>query len=366
LGLVKCANCGQFERRNAWICAKCQANLPGGIVFVTGISGSGVGEYVQNIAREAERHGHSVQQHGVGDLMRQFAQEDDPDVRWDRILDADDKSLRHLRARAFDRVARALTESPDSLHLVSLHLSFRWRAYLTKGLEPHILNEFQPYVRCFVNIIEDLAKIHERLRATSWGDRKILELLVWRDEELFLTDMFANTCGRVSSFAVARGEPHSEVERLIWHPDIKKVYLSFPITAILEDKAAQQEITAIRDRIREFLIVFDPYACRDYDMTYQREEMAALRREVGEATTERDYRFIDQADAVVVYYPKKVPSKGVDAEMNHARRTGKPIFLYSPEHPGGGPFAVPERYFQSNPDEFVRLLRRETSDQIGV
>ncbi len=87
--------------------------------------------------------------------------------------------------------------------------------------------------------------------------------------------------------------------------------------------------------------------------------MKAVRKQVGDITESRDYRFIDQAEAVVVYYPKKVPSKGVDAEMNHARRTGKDVYLYSPEDPGGGPFAVEPKYFRSDQDKFVQLLRQE-------
>ncbi len=181
---------------------------------------------------------------------------------------------------------------------------------------------------------------------------------MWRDEELLLTDMFADI-GRVRSFAVAKGEPATEIEKLIWHPAIKRVYLSFPITGILQDEAAQQEIKKFRDRIREFLCIFDPYACKDYDETYRREEMKALREEVGETTVDRDFRFIDQAEALVAYFPRKVASKGVDAEMRHAVETGKPIFLYSPEDLGGGPFAPPTSHYRDKPEEFVRLLKEE-------
>jgi adenylate kinase len=358
---MQCGNCKYFERRNAWKCRQCGRVLDDGVVFVTGISGSGVEEYMREVITEATgpKHGHVVALHDVGALMKEFAKDDDPDVLWDRILDADEKLLRQLRARALQRLAYDIKSRPDALHLVDLHLSFRWYAYLTLGFQPHILEEFKPQVRSFINIVEDLPKVQERLGHTSWGKREILELLVWRDEELFLTDLFADVCGRVDRFAVARGEPASLVERLIWHPELRRVYLSFPITNIQADPEARGEIQRFRDGIREFLIVFDPYACRDYDETYERSEMKALRKQVGEATVDRDYRFIDQADAVVVYFPKKVASKGVDAEMNHARRSGKQIFLYSPEDPGGGPFAVPPHHFRTDPDEFIQMLREE-------
>lgn len=328
---------------------------------MTGISGSGAGHYLREVATEAASpgHEHEVRVHDVGEVMQRAAEENDPNIRWDRILDADPKMLRFLRALAFERVTSAVLDEPNALHLVDLHLSFRWKACLTNGLEPHMLKAFVPYVRCFINLIEDLPRVRERLASMAWGERQLLELLVWRDEELYLTDLFAGVCDRVDSYAVATGEPPSHVERLLWHPEMRKVYLSFPITAIQDDDEAKAAITSIRDDLRAFLVVFDPYACRDYDETYHLPEMQQLRREVGEATVDRDFRFIDQAEAVVVFFPKKVPSKGVDAEMNHARRTGKPIYVCSPEDLGGGPFAVPPSHFRDSRVGFVELLRNE-------
>jgi adenylate kinase len=351
----------QFDRRNLWECPHCKAAIEGGIVFVTGISGSAVERCLGDVVGEARKHNHKVQLHDIGHMMRKFAEDDDPDVRWEKILDQDERVLRYLRSQAFLKLTHEIESKRDTLHLVDLHLSFRWKAYLMKGFEPHVLDEFKPLVRCFVNVICDLVKVQEQLKRTSWGERQILELLIWRDEELFLTDLFSDACGRVSSLAIAEAEPPGELEKVIWHPGVRRVYLSFPITHIREDAAARQEIEAFRDKLRDFLVVFDPRASTDYDETYARQEMAALKKQVGEATEERDYRFINQAEAVVVYYPRKVPSKGVDAEMNHARRTGKPMFLYCPEDPGGGPFAVPPTHSRTSPDELIDLLKKELS-----
>lgn len=356
---MRCPHCQRDEPRNLWVCPACRNRVEGGVVFVTGISGSGAGEKIREVATVAESHEHSVEIHDVGSIMHDFARLDDPGVNWGRILDASPKVLRLLRALAFQDIQHAIVSRPETLHIIDLHLTFRWKAYLTKGFEPYLIRAFAPYVRCFINVIEDLPKIQERLESTSWGKREILELLIWRDEELLLTDIFASICGRVDSLAVAKGEPSTLIERLVWHPEYKRVYLSFPITGILNDDAARQEIEDFRDKIREFLVVFDPYACRDYDETYRREEMGALRKEVGEATVDRDFRFIDQADAVVVYYPRKVPSKGVDSEMRHALDTGKPIYLYSPEDLGGGPFQPPADHVRKDPAGFIKLLREK-------
>lgn len=356
---MQCSNCHQFERLNTWTCPNCNSAMSGGIVFVTGITGSQVGQYLERVVAEARKHQHEVRLHDIGEDMHNYAREDQPDVKWDRILDADEKLRGQLRLRAFDNLASDMNANREALHLVDLHLCFRWKAYLTKGLGAYHLKYFEPFVRCFVNIVEDISKVQDRLRKTSWRKRKVLELLLWRDEELFLTDVFADVCHRVKSYALAAAEPPSQLEQLIWHPERKKVYLSFPMRSIERDRRAQAEIKSFRDQVREFLVVFDPDASKDYTEAGRRREMRAVREKVGDTTEERDYRFIDQADAVVVYFPRKVPSKGVDAEMNYASRTGKPIYLYCPEDVGSGPFVVPPARSSRNGEDFVRLLRSE-------
>jgi adenylate kinase len=362
---MKCVTCGRFERRNTWTCRACGSAMKGGVVFVTGISGTGTDTYLRRVLEEAKASGHDHEAyiHDIGRVMQRFAEDDDPDVNWDRILDADKRMLRSLRARAFQELVYAIRSQPEALHIVDLHLSFRWFSYLTRGFDPHILSEFVPYTRSFINLIEDLAHVQERLEKSAWGDRNVLELLIWRDEELFLTTLFADIFGRVDCYSVLVGEPPSTLEKLIWHPEQKKVYLSFPITNILHDPVALAEVESFRDHIREFLIVFDPYASHDYDEAILQPAMSEIIKEVGEVVVDKDYRFIDQADAIVVYYPKLVPSKGVDAEMNYARRTGKPIYLYCPEELRGGPFVVPPTHFRSNATDFINLLRSALTDQ---
>lgn len=363
---MKCENksCGAFLSENFFNCPKCGAPLKGGIVFVTGISGSGTREYLDKVLKEAAEHGHLPVRHDIGHIMRRRAEKWQLDVDWDYILDIAPSALRALRGSAFEEVALQHELRPDELHLVDLHLSFRWRAYLTKGYKPRLLEEFKDHARLFINVIEDVAKIRERLSKTAWANKKIQELLllVWRDEELLLTDLFADMCGLERSYAVAAGEPPSLVEKLIWHPELTKVYLSFPITSLEDDPEAKAEIKQFRDRIRDFLVVFDPHACKDYDETYKKTEMRALREEIGDITEERDYRFINQADAVVVYFPKVVPSTGVHAEMVHAKHAGKPIFMCSPENGRyPGPFSVVPSHFRPNQRDFIELLKSELS-----
>lgn len=356
-----CPHCEEKLSHNVWKCTKCETAIGGGIVFVTSISGSGTDEILKLVVRIAKKQNHKVLLHDVGELMYKYAKRHDREVSWERILEASPRVLRLYRVLAFEEISNSVDSNPDILHIIDLHLCFRWKTCLMKGFEPYILRSFIPFVRCFINIIEDLSKIQSRLADTSWGKRDFHELLIWRDEELFLTDIFADICERVDSYVIASAEPPSEIFRIIWHPEVTKVYLSFPITGILEDKEAKKEIESFRDQIREFVVVFDPYASKDYDETYQYEESKAIRKAVGETTVVRDYRFIDQAEAIVVYYPLKVPSRGVDSEMRHAIEIGKPIYLYCPEDLGSGPFLPLADYICNDPDKFIDRLREKLS-----
>ena len=278
-----CPNCHNNEPRNLWICPSCGKRIEGGVVFVTGISGSATHEVIKGVVEQAQLHDHAVKVHDIGQIMYEYAREDDPNVQWDWILNADERYRKMLRNCAFEAVANDLNANPTVLHFIDTHLSFRWHVYLTRGIEPHVLSRFAPFTRCFISVVEDITKVRERLAKTSWGDRETLELLIWREEEIFMADLLKEVCGRVTNYVIAAAEPPSEIEKIVWHPTVKKVYLSFPITGILEDEGAQKEIEAFRDQLRGFSVVFYPYASKDYDETYQREEMKQIRKEIGVA-----------------------------------------------------------------------------------
>jgi len=356
---MQCPHCNKMHSHNVWRCENCNREMTGGIVFVTGISGSGAAENVSNLHDYVNTCGcnHEMAIHDVGAIMRHFAERELRRVVWDRILDMDEDALAFLRALAFQAIQIEVQASPDKIHFVRSHLTFRWRAFMTRGIAPHLVEVFRPYIRCFINIQEDLKLVQESLKTTRWGERKLSELLVWRDEEVFLTSFLADICDQVDCFVVANREPANTIERLVWHPEVKKVYLSFPITNIRNSDNARHEIESFRDEIRKFLVVFDPYVSRDYEDTYIIKEMNELRGAIGDVTMDHDYRLIDQSDAIVVYFPLKVDSKGVDAEMNYAQQNGKPIFRYCPEELEGGPFQVPADHQTRDRNQYIRRLK---------
>lgn len=205
--------------------------------------------------------------------------------------------------------------------------------------------------------MDGVNEVHSRLEKTDWADRKRLEVAVSRDEEVFFTGLLADVFKR-PHYIVGRQEPADNMAQLVLAPWRPRIYLSFPITALKDDsegKSSQERIRFVRDSLRQWAVVFDPLAIRDYDLTYQVPEMKEIAQELGEQTEQRDFRFIDQSGIVVAFFPKPVPSKGVDAELRHAHTTGKMIYLCYPGA-SGGPFSVRPDYHAASEDQLIDLV----------
>jgi adenylate kinase len=196
------------------------------------------------------------------------------------------------------------------------------------------------------------------LQKNHWKNRNSLaELLAWRDEEAFVTKTFAKI-QKKPHFLVARDEPPQTLYNLIFKPEMKKVYLSYPISAAESRK--MKKVQEVRDELRKNLVVFDPMSIKDVDWltvalsrkksgnkaysipftdngNLQKEVKVDLNEleEVSvclkDQTIARDYELISQSDYVAVYYYNpNLPSPGVEREIRFAKDSGKPVILYLP------------------------------------
>jgi len=354
---VSCMNprCGEYNSPYASACAGCRSSLTGGIIFSASQSGTAQREYLEKVKDRISGSSKQCHMHDVARIMEDFARDFDPNINWDKVLDRPEEELRFRRAQAFGEIKQKIKNHPEDIHIIACHLTFRWRAYLTRGFDPHLMSGIHQNLRLFATIIDGINDVHERLAATDWGDRKRLELALGRDEEIFVTGLLADIYRR-PHYIVARQEPPENLSELVLNPWRPKAYLSFPITALKNDAEATAKIQKVRDTIRQWLVVFDPYAIKDYDLTYQVPEMENITKELGEQTEQRDFRFIDQSEILIAFFPKDVSSIGVEAELRHAKTTGKIIYLcYPGKHKG--PFSVPPDYFASSEKELIELIR---------
>ena len=347
-------------------------------ILVTGISGSGRTEYIKKFKDYCKRKGVKVQILDVGDMMFEAAEKLEMPVSPEKILDLPPTTLKTLRATVFERLL-SMSESLENA-VVSSHACFRWKKYLTPGFDFYYLERLNPDL--YITIIDSVQDIRARLDKTEqWaGKLSLKEILVWREEEVFTTEMLANI-RRKPFYTVARRQPSETLYKLVFKPEMKKVYLSFPITYLSSQPEKMAEIRSFRDKLRKYFVVFDPLTIKDMELkkylseaeksgkedfvmetdagkaVFKASEVQDVLADLSDQTVIRDYKLIDQSDYVIVYYPTKLVSPGVLSEMHYGYTNNKKVYAVFPfetspffEHYTTKIYKSQDEFFESIPD----------------
>lgn len=322
-------------------------------VVCTGMSGTDRLRYVRLVAELAKGRGQQLAVYDVKEIMFRIAADRGQPVEEETILDASTSTLEALRAAALEHILRLAEETPN--YILATHALFRWRHALIPGFDVHYLNTVRPDL--YVTITDTITEIKRRLdQQPRWRRSTFQELLTWRDEETFVTEMMASF-QRKPHALVARDQPPETLYRLIFSPETPKVYRSYPISHILDQPDLMAQADDLGRRLEEHFIVFDPMAIKDLQamdrglhdggsdglaalssaaaspelrgipqeqarQLFTPEEIAHL----DDQTVWRDYELIAQSDMVVVYYPTTVLSAGVISEMIYATTNGKRVY----------------------------------------
>ncbi len=184
--------------------------------------------------------------------------------------------------------------------------------------------------------------------------------MVWREEEMLATEIIANiTRGFGHFFVLARGR-HDEtiptLDDLLFQPAKRKVYLSFPMTHVMDQPATLEKIAAFQKEMARHFICFNPgdvdemllhiSAVRALEagestieatgphgpITLKTSEVAQISSDILGQTYARDFKMIDQSDMIVSLIPelpngKPAISSGVERELHHAFEAGKEVFV---------------------------------------
>ncbi len=298
-------------------------------VVCTGMSGTGRLDYVREVAALARRYGHDVAVFDVKEIMFRIAADRGQLVEEETILDTAASTLEALRAAALEQVLRLAETTPH--FILATHALFRWRNALIPGFDVHYLNQVQPDL--YVTISDTITAIKGRLdRQARWRYYSYHDLLTWRDEETFVTEMMASF-QRQPHYLIARDQPPDTLYRLMFRPEVPTVYRSYPITHIVDQPDLQAECEALGVHLDERFVAFDPMAIKDpqtpqpaADAPTEATFTPAEAQYMADQTVARDYKLIKQSDFVVVYYPTTVLSAGVISEMIYAVANGKQVF----------------------------------------
>ncbi|MCC7372152.1 MAG: hypothetical protein IT306_27300 [Chloroflexi bacterium] len=318
-------------------------------VICTGISGTERVGYLDEVRALAAAAGRDLQIFDVRDTMFQVAADVGEPVEEETILDMFPHALVLLRAAALEKIS-SLCEQAGQFQdwIINTHAVFRWKNTLISGFDPYYLQRLKPDL--YITVTAGVQTVRERLRKhPRWEDTTLSELLMWREEEQWATEEMARIHHK-PQYLLGRALPPRALYRLMFEPDTRSAYLSYPMQHAEGDRAA---LAHFKQRLEERLLIFDPADVNDFEVerpadaqrpAIRSDGTAELRRAVEAVPAEsdtfserelrhvadqiifRDYKLIAQSDFVVVFYDALVPSPGVISEMNYALQTGKRVY----------------------------------------
>src|SRR5947208_3832857 len=319
---------------------------------VTGQVGVDKGPYLEAVREEARRHGHNLHVCHVGRMMYAEA----PDVPPGRILNLPITRLNTLRRAVFKEILRT-AERHEHL-LVNTHATFRWRHGLFAAFDFDQITALGADL--YLTLLDNVESVHQRLVRDHEIDHTLKDIMVWREEELLATEILANiTRGYGHFYMISRGRdiPTTQtIYRLMFEPQRKKVYLSFPMSHVMDQPATLAQIEQFKKTMHQHFVCFDPGDVDEF-LIYTAGEKA---QQEGKATVQvpatdgavtlktsdvmqiagdimgqiyaRDFKMIDQSEMIVSLVPelpngKPALSSGVERELQHAFEGGKEVYV---------------------------------------
>jgi len=332
------------------------------IIFASGISGSNKMGYLKEVASISNG---TIEIIDVGNLMFEKSNQLGIEIPEGKILDLDSLALDYLRAVTFEEILKLIdkyqgVEGQDLI--ISTHTCFRWKKHLTPAFNFYYLNQINPDI--YITVIDNVQNIWARLQRSQWKNRLSLkDIIVWRDEEAFITEMLAEY-QKKPFYIVSRNEPpellrnillNVEKNKRLGKKSALKAYLSYPITYMKGDPDWMEKKEHVKKCLRDAgLVVFDPITIEEVDIiglaedakskgensvTFELEgekfsisvnEIEESKEDILDQIVARDYKLIDQSDVIIVFYPVTTLSPGVLSEINYGFTHNKEVYAIFP------------------------------------
>ena len=322
------------------------------IIVVTGMVGLNKKSYLEEVCRHARGKGKDIALRSVGDMMYAEA----PDVPPGKILDISLKRLHSLRRSVFKDIIAQANESANLI--VNTHATFRWRHGLFPAVDFDQMRQLDADM--YICLIDGVVAMHLRLLEDHTVEHSLKDLIVWREEEIIGTEMLCKGINdKVPFYCLALGVKKDTTEafyRLVFERSIRKVYLSFPMTAVARLEAVTQEIDRFRRRMKQLFTCFDPGDLEEAHLPHVArkareqgldsidvmalgqpvhlsvEEVLQIEHDINSQIYARDFLLIDQADMIVSFVPalpdgRAAISSGVERELQHAHEAAKEVYV---------------------------------------
>ena len=322
--------------------------------IVTGQVGVDKKPYLQQVHDIARKNGKDVMICHIGDMMYAEA----PDVPRGRILNLPITRLNTLRRSAFREVLR-IAEKHEHV-IVNTHATFRWRHGLFSAFDFDHMKEFN--ADTYISLMDNAESVHQRLMRDHDIDHVLKDIMVWREEEMLATEIVSNAIrGYGNFFLISRGRTNASTTalttyRLLFEPERKKVYLSFPMSHVMDLPDTLKEIDEFKKTINQHMTCFDPADVDEFvlnmtalkaaeeaqgvitveaaegPLTLKVSEVLQISGDIMGQIYARDFKMVDQADMIISLVPelpngKPGLSSGVERELHHAFEGGKEVFV---------------------------------------
>ncbi len=325
----------------------------GGVrVIVTGQVGLDKKPFLQQVVDLARANGREVKLFNVGELMCAEA----PDIVPHRILDLPRQRLTALRRSVFKDILTVAADNADLI--VNTHATFRWKHGLFHAYDHHQMRELDADL--YITLVDNVDAVHERLEREHETRHTLKDILVWREEEIVVTEAMAEAIGGYgNAYVLSRSSPRINAQsmyRLMFEPQRKRVYPSFPMTHVIDMPNILGEIERFRDALAEHFIIFDPADLDEKRLLYDAgeatkrgedhvmlqvngrplrlnvSEITRIARDIDAQIYARDFKLIDQSDMIVSYIPalpggRPALSSGVERELQHAFESTKEVYV---------------------------------------
>ena len=322
------------------------------IIIVTGMVGVDKKSYLARVCQSAKEKNKEVLLCNVGDKMYSEA----PDIPPGKILDIPLKRLHSLRRSVFKDIIAHSKTAPNLI--VNTHATFRWRHGLFPAVDFDQMRELNADM--YICMIDGVTALHWRLEDKHSTEHTLKDLIVWREEEIIGTEMLRRGIDdKIPFYCLARGTDFETTEtfyRLLFEQHLKKVYLSFPMTAVVDMEDWNREVNDFRNMMKKHFICFDPadleeaylpqkaHTAQEEDMDYVEvqmpdkkvrldlQEVLQIERDINSQIYARDFMLIDQSDMIISFVPtlpdgRASISSGVERELQHAHEAAKDVYV---------------------------------------
>jgi adenylate kinase len=323
-------------------------------VVVTGQVGLDKKPFLARVAEAARGEGFDVSLCNVGRMMYAEA----PDVGPGKILDLPLTRLDSLRRSVFKDVLAECARHANVL--VNTHATFRWRHGLFYAFDYDQMKALDADL--YIALVDNIDRVHYRLVRDGHADHTLKDLMVWREEEILATELVSQIVrGHGCFYILARGDcdlpgQAETMARLLFRPQAKKAYLSFPMSHVYDSPLVLAEIEDFRRQMKRGFICFDPgdveekYLCKlalqaaeegrrtiEYGPPGERavmetSQLVDIIADIDGQIYARDFKLIDQSDMIVSLIPelgggRPGLSSGVERELQHAHEATKDAFV---------------------------------------